>query len=742
MINVKKKGLKIKEAQKEFMECKSNFQKLKKVKKISKSIQKINVLKNLRNPKLFWKTLFKPKKKKFIRKSPIALDEWNEFLIKNNPKTEKIPKKECNNEFNELLDKKISMDELKNCLKKLKAKKATGHDKIGNEFLKELPDVWLEEILIFFNQILDEQDIPEDWSVILIKMIYKKGDISNPTNYRPIALMCCIAKLFTGIFKARLEKWFEEKNFLREEQNGFRKNRGCRDNAFVLDALINLMLSKKGGKLFVFFIDFVTAFPSINHELLWIKLEMIGVSKKFINICKSLYNKAKVKIVTEEGNTIKVEVSEGVMQGETMSGDLFLAFINDLIILLVMYEFKGIVIEMNKEIQALGFADDFALFSENEKDMKEKIRFMEMYCKTNKLNLNVKKSKIIIFHKGNIKKYDFCYRGEKIEIVNNFEYLGIVYSNSGLYHRHLEKLKTNVNLAQNQLINIIQSNKISSWAVIEQLFKTMILNTVNYCSEIWGLHCLDEFDAIQARFYKKLLWLSKSCPMVAIRVEFRLRHISINILRRALSWLENVNAMEDIRLPKICLNSLSKKNDGNNWLNKIVKIVKKVGIELEKGFSIDDIIKQKENIIIEYENFLIKEDWIRFQLVKNLEIGKELNYYKFDCNYFELDLNLNIKKIIAQLRLAVTYNGRIYVRDKKIELNKEECCKICNLNESWTIRHVLTECQLIQEMSKKILNEENLYDITKWYELLNSDNTVTLRKIVVLICKITELNNL
>lgn len=128
-------------------------------------------------------------------------------------------------------------------------------------------------------------------------------------NYRPIALMCSIAKLFTGVMKGRIEMWFEKNDFLREEQTGFRKGRVCRDNAFILEAIINLQLSKSGGKIFAFFINCITAFPSIEHELLWIKMKRIGISKKFINICKSLYNKARITIVTENRNTSEVEVS-------------------------------------------------------------------------------------------------------------------------------------------------------------------------------------------------------------------------------------------------------------------------------------------------------------------------------------------------------------------------------------------------------------------------------------------------
>lgn len=114
----------------------------------------------------------------------------------------------------------------------------------------------------------------------------------DPRNYRPIAPMSCIAELFTSMIKKRIVIWLEKKNVIREEQAGFREGRGYSDNVFLLKILVNLKLSKTGGKIYAFFIDFVTVFPSINHELLWEKMEKVGLSRKIINTCKNLYAKA------------------------------------------------------------------------------------------------------------------------------------------------------------------------------------------------------------------------------------------------------------------------------------------------------------------------------------------------------------------------------------------------------------------------------------------------------------------
>lgn len=153
--------------------------------------------------------------------------------------------------------------------------------------------------------------------------------------------MNCLGKIFTSILKGRLEKWMQRQGFLTEEQAGFRKGRGCRDNIFIMDFLIKEMIKRKGGKLFAFFIDFVTAFPFLNHEKMWDKMVNAGSSDKCINTCKSFYNYALTAIRTDQGITSFVEFSKGVLQGETLSADLFLIFINDIIANLIMFELIG-----------------------------------------------------------------------------------------------------------------------------------------------------------------------------------------------------------------------------------------------------------------------------------------------------------------------------------------------------------------------------------------------------------------
>lgn len=77
-------------------------------------------------------------------------------------------------------------------------------------------------------------------------------------------------------------------------------------------------------------------------------------------------------------------------------------------------------------------------------------------------------------------------------------------------------------------------------------------------------------------FFKRLLWLVKSTPLYLLRVEFRIRALSVAILRRTLRWMKKIHEMEEDRLPAICFKKMIEKykqDSKYNWFNKIRETV-------------------------------------------------------------------------------------------------------------------------------------------------------------------------
>jgi sarcosine oxidase/L-pipecolate oxidase len=55
--------------------------------------------------------------------------------------------------------------------------------------------------------------------------LYKKGDIHDVKNYRPIAILLVFSKIIQKLMNNRLIPFLVDNSVLTEAQNGFRKNK-------------------------------------------------------------------------------------------------------------------------------------------------------------------------------------------------------------------------------------------------------------------------------------------------------------------------------------------------------------------------------------------------------------------------------------------------------------------------------------------------------------------------------------
>lgn len=148
----------------------------------------------------------------------------------------------------------------------------------------------------------------------MVKSNGLKGQRDDPNNYHPIALVNVIVKLFTHIICRRLTRWAEANSLLSKFQSGFRAGRGCIDNIFVLNPVIQSALNEAKGRLFALFVDFRREFPSILHALLWFELRHLGVSSQLVKTLISLYSSALMFL--KDGASL----SDGVDIGEASAG--------------------------------------------------------------------------------------------------------------------------------------------------------------------------------------------------------------------------------------------------------------------------------------------------------------------------------------------------------------------------------------------------------------------------------------
>ena len=99
----------------------------------------------------------------------------------------------------------ITTEELRNAIGKLKEGKSPDSNGIRAEDIKACDDETREMVRQLFNEIIKKNNFtPDEWKKVRIKVIHKKGDVENVSNYRPICSLPALYKLFSTILYGRL----------------------------------------------------------------------------------------------------------------------------------------------------------------------------------------------------------------------------------------------------------------------------------------------------------------------------------------------------------------------------------------------------------------------------------------------------------------------------------------------------------------------------------------------------------
>ena len=159
-------------------------------------------------------------------------------------------------------ESKITKQEIKEALKKLKNGKAAGEDNLPGELLKSDINQTTKVLHTLLNKIWESQTVPQEWKQGVLIKLPKKGDLSDCNNWRGITLLSVTSKILTRILLERLKTALDKT--LRENQAGFRAKRSCSDHIVTLRIIIEQSL-EFNNCLQLAFIDYEKAFDSVEN---------------------------------------------------------------------------------------------------------------------------------------------------------------------------------------------------------------------------------------------------------------------------------------------------------------------------------------------------------------------------------------------------------------------------------------------------------------------------------------------
>ena len=99
----------------------------------------------------------------------------------------------------EVLDRPFDVEELEEVVDATDYHKACAKDRTQNTMFKKGKGSMLPLLCTLFNHLRETESIPDDWRKALIVNLYKDGPRTDPGNYRGIALISCLGKLYLSV---------------------------------------------------------------------------------------------------------------------------------------------------------------------------------------------------------------------------------------------------------------------------------------------------------------------------------------------------------------------------------------------------------------------------------------------------------------------------------------------------------------------------------------------------------------
>ena len=379
----------------------------------------------------------------------------------------------------------VTCDGVLKLLKDLKINKATGPDAISARILKDLADEVAPVLTFIFQQSLDTGDVPSDWRQANISPIYKKGDRSVPSNYRPVSITSICCKVIEHIICSHVLDLYDNHNILVDAQHGFRAGRSCETQLIITCHDLAKSLDDR-QQVDAVVLDFSKAFDRVPHQRLLLKLQHYGIRDSLLLWINNFLTKRAQRVVVDGESSDSVPVTSGVPQGTVLGPLLFLSFINDLP--------SGITSKIRL------FADDCLLYrpisdAADSTALQEDLNTLHNWSNTWNMKFNTEKCHTLrITLRRNVIDANYHLGGSMLTMVSEYPYLGLTLTNNMSWQNHIN----NITSRATRMLGLIQRNlRGSPRKLRQQAYLSLVRPHLEYCSSVWNPYTKKSVTSIE-----------------------------------------------------------------------------------------------------------------------------------------------------------------------------------------------------------------------------------------------------
>ena len=402
-------------------------------------------------------------------------------------------------------------------LLQLKPHKASGPDRIPNRVLKELAWELAPLLTALYNQSLASGTIPDDWSRALVTPVYKKGDVHEPSNYRPVSLTTVACKTLEHIVCKHIVNYLERHKLLTTLQHGFRKAHSCESQLLItIDDLITAYNSKVQTDVGI--LDFSRAFDTVPHERLMGKLAHYRIQGPTNQWIRAFLTNRSMRVVVDGETSDPAPVLSGVPQGTVLGPLLFLVYINDMPNVIS----EGTFIRL--------FADDCLVYRRIH-SLQDQLTLQEdlnnLHCWATRWGMNFNPSKCYIMQiaraKPMMKLYEMC--GVILASVDRAKYLGVTVSKNLQWH---DQVGTVTKKANSTLHMVARNLRYCPRKSRTLAYCSLVRPKLEYCASVWDPHQQQDIESLEK--------VNRRATRVVYNKSWRDCNVSPTALLKELGW--------------------------------------------------------------------------------------------------------------------------------------------------------------------------------------------------------------
>lgn len=574
-----------------------------------------------------------------------------------------------------------------------------------------------------FNIIHKSAEPPPEWASLIIRLLHKKGSKQLISNFRPLALISNVCKLYMSVLTVRLTMVVEHRQYLGEMQNGFRAERGTSDNLVVLSQMIEHNRSAK-KPLYAAFLDLEKAYDSIEWDVVWQTLAQLDIDARFIDLLKNLYHGSVCDIKLGQLVADNVPIRRGVRQGCILSPLLFALV---MCLLTQRLESSGEGADfLTRKLAGLLYADDLVLFGNSVKDIQSLLDIAHDFTGEVGMKFSSTKCKIMVFDlRGSVDgNPNIHLGGVRLDVVNSYTYLGVQFSNSANYLDLFEQRIINRAAYYFYDIKRRADASFSIYAVGRTLWKSLAVPALTY-----GLDCL----VVRKAVINKLQVYQNKMARVCLRST---SFAAVDALQGECGW-----SSFDYRVRRSRIATAHRLRHGPNQLvhsvihagtSRWMKQVAKDTI----FFSIHDVVWPTTKTITEWvkrrANQNETETWItRMREKATLEVYRYNAEISDKCLLYD---NHPGSRLLFQFRTnSFATNKRIGRFENKTPDIFATLCPSCTSWDSEDEAHILVECP-----AYKLVRTKWFDDVAKFTSEFHTLNTRGKARVGLLLNNLTD----